>query len=240
MKEILEYGELRSALASLADGEYREFSMKGIPSERPFIGVRIPLVREVVKRVPDERITEFLLVEPVAIEEVLARGMLICRLPYGEIVVARDDLNGRSWFDSQISYIDNWCTCDVFCSGVCRKIGKHPEEFLELEVDGLFQAKDEFAVRAGLVILKCGYVSEDYLAVIFDRVEGLASREEYYIRMAIAWLLAECFIKYPEVTLAYMKVSRLPRWTYNKTISKICDSYRVDEETKEMLRKMRR
>ena len=91
MKEILEYGELRSALASLADDEYREFSMKGIPSERPFIGVRIPLVREVVKRVPDEKIAEFLKVEPVAIEEVLARGMLICRLPYEEIVGPRDD-----------------------------------------------------------------------------------------------------------------------------------------------------
>ena len=90
------------------------------------------------------------------------------------------------------------------------------------------------------MILKCGYVSEDYLAVIFDRVEGLASREEYYIRMAIAWLVAECFIKYPEVTLAYMKVSKLLKWTFNKTISKICDSYRVDEETKEMLKKMRR
>lgn len=240
MKEILEYGELKSALASLADDEYRDFSMKGIPSERPFIGVRIPLVREVARRVSDGKIAEFLKVEPVAIEEVLARGMMICRLPYEEIVGPRDDLNGRSWFDSQISYIDNWCTCDIFCSGMCRKIGKHREEFLELKVDGLLGAKDEFAVRAGLVILKCGYVSEDYLAVIFDRVDGLAGREEYYIRMAIAWLLAECFIKYPEVTLAYMKVSGLPKWTYNKTISKICDSYRVDEETKEMLRKMRR
>jgi 3-methyladenine DNA glycosylase AlkD len=90
------------------------------------------------------------------------------------------------------------------------------------------------------VILKCGYVSEDYLAVIFDRAEGLASREEYYVRMAIAWLLAECFIKYSEVTLAYMKASGLPKWTFNKAISKICDSYRVDEETKKMLRKMRK
>ena len=240
MKQICEYRELRSALAELAEDEYREFCMKGIPSERPFIGVRIPLIREVVAKVPDEKIAEFLMVEPVAIEEVLARGMLICRLPYEEIVGPCDDLNGRSWFDSQIGFIDNWCTCDIFCSGVCRKIGKYREEFLEIGVDGLFQAKDEFAVRAGLVILKCGYVSEDYLAVIFDRVEGLANREEYYIRMAIAWLVAECFIKYPEVTLAYMKASGLPKWTYNKTISKICDSYRVDAETKEMLRKMRR
>lgn len=240
MKQICEYRELRSALAELAEDEYREFCMKGIPSERPFIGVRIPLIREVVAKVADEKIVEFLKVEPVAIEEVLSRGMLICRLPYEEIEGSCDDICGGSWFDSQIGYIDNWCTCDIFCSGMSRKIGKRRKEFLELKVDGLLGAKNEFAVRAGLVMLKCGYVSEDYLAVIFDRVERLVSRKEYYVRMAIAWLVAECFIKYPEVTLAYMKVSGLPKWTYNKTISKICDSYRVDEETKEMLKKMRR
>ena len=92
----------------------------------------------------------------------------------------------------------------------------------------------------GLVILKCAYVEPDYLSLIFDRVERLASKEEYYIRMAIAWLLAECFIKFPEETLSYLKVSKLPKWTFNKTISKICDSYRVDDEMKNLLRKMRK
>jgi 3-methyladenine DNA glycosylase AlkD len=111
---------------------------------------------------------------------------------------------------------------------------------LESKVEGLLEANNEFAVRVGLVLLKCGYVSEDYLAVIFDRVERIVGREEYYIRMAIAWLVAECFIKYPEATLAYMKVSKLPKWTFNKTISKICDSCRVDEETKKTLKKLRR
>ena len=240
MSKVQNYQELRSKLASSADDGYREFSMKGIPSERPFIGVRIPLIREVVAKVPDEKIAEFLMVEPVAVEEVLARGMMICRLPHEEIVCSNDDLQGGSWFDSQIGYIDNWCTCDIFCSGMSRKIGEHREEFLELKVDGLLGAKDEFAVRAGLVMLKCGYVGEDYLAVIFDRVERLVSRKEYYVRMAIAWLVAECFIKYPEVTLGYLKISGLPKWTFNKTISKICDSYRVDEDTKEMLKKMRK
>lgn len=214
--------------------------MKGIPSERPFIGVRIPLIREIVTKVSSEKIAKFLAVEPVAIEEVLARGILICRLPYEEIVASRDELKGTSWFDSQIDYIDNWCTCDVFCSGVCRKIGKYRKEFLESKVEGLLETNSEFAVRVGLVLLKCGYVCEDYLAVIFDRVERIVGREEYYIRMAIAWLVAECFIKYPEATLVYMKVSKLPKWTFNKTISKICDSYRVDEETKKMLTKLRR
>ena len=240
MKRICEYNELKKVLAGLADDDYRNFSMKGIPSERPFIGVRIPLIREVVAKVPSEKIADFLAIEPIAIEEVLARGILICRLLYEEIVASRDELHGDSWFDSQISYIDNWCTCDNFCSGMCRRIGKHREEFLELKVDKLLEATDEFAVRAGLVILNCGYVSEDYLAVIFDRVERLASRKEYYIRMAIAWLIAECFIKYPEATLTYMRASRFPKWTFNKTISKICDSCRVDGETKKMLKKLRK
>ena len=124
MDKVRDYKEFRLRLADLADDEYREFSMKGIPSERPFIGVRIPLIRGVVAEVPNEKIVEFLSVEPVAIEEVLARGMLICRLPYKEIVALCDESNDGSWFDSQIGYIDNWCTCDIFCSGICRKIRK--------------------------------------------------------------------------------------------------------------------
>ena len=90
------------------------------------------------------------------------------------------------------------------------------------------------------MFLKCYYVDFDYLAVIFDAAERLAEREEYYIRMAIAWLLAECFIKFPDETTSYLAVSRLPRWTYNKTISKICDSLRVEPEIKETLRRMRK
>ena len=80
----------------------------------------------------------------------------------------------------------------------------------------------------------------DYLFTIFDRVENLKDREEYYVKMAIAWLIAECFTKFPEETLGFLKSTKLPKWTFNKTISKICDSYRVDDEMKELLRRMRK
>ena len=58
--------------------------------------------------------------------------------------------------------------------------------------------------------------------------------------MAIAWLLSECFIKFPEPTFDYLKTSKLPKWTFNKTISKICDSYRVDPEVKAELKRLRK
>lgn len=66
----------------------------------------------------------------------------------------------------------------------------------------------EFSTRAGLVFLR-GYVSSEWLQVIFEAVEGAASCEEYYVRMAAAWLIAECFIKFPEETLSYLRVSKL-------------------------------
>ena len=228
---ISSFEELKSALADLADDEYREFVMKICPSERPFLGVRVPQIREICKNVPTEKISEFLKVKPVGYEEVLARGFLISRLPFNEMM---------QWFDSQVDCIDDWSTCDTFCSAVGKVVKKNKAKFFDEKMDELLSDSREFAVRVGLVLLKVAYVDDDYLQVIFDRVSGLAKREEYYIKMGIAWLLCDCFIKYPTATTSYMLSSKLPKWTYNKTISKICDSYRVDAETKDLLRKMRR
>lgn len=228
---ICSYKELKSALAGLADDEYREFVMKICPSERPFLGVRVPQIREIARQVPSLEIPEFLKVQPVGYEEVLARGFLISRLPFDEMM---------QWFDSQVDCIDDWSTCDTFCSAVSKVVRKHRAEFFELKMDELLSDKREFAVRVGLVLLKTCYVGPDYLQVIFDRVEKLGKCKEYYIRMGIAWLLCDCFIKYPTATTGYLVSCNLPTWTHNKTLSKICDSYRVDSETKDLVRKMRR
>ncbi|MBR3172440.1 DNA alkylation repair protein [Candidatus Saccharibacteria bacterium] len=227
---INNYPELKEQLAFYAEDEYREFSSGLILSERPMLGVRIPKVRSLVGLVPKEKIPEFLEMKPVAIEEVLARGFLIARLPYVEMM---------KWFDSQVQYIDDWCTCDTFCASL-KTVKKHQTEMFETKIEALLNDTREFAVRVGLILLKCYYVEQDWLEVIFDRVEKLAGREEYYVKMGIAWLICECFIKFPEETASYLQVSKLSKWTYNKTISKICDSYRVDQETKSRLRKMRK
>lgn len=230
-EEIRSYEELRERLVFFADDDYREFAMKGIFTERPLLGVRSPQMQEIVKMIPRELYEDFIKIEPVAFEEVLVRGMLICKLPYAEML---------KWFDSQVDYIGDWATCDTFCSGLTKMVRKNREEFFELKIEKSLEDSREFAVRVGVVMLKCAYVEFDYLAVIFDRMEKLCEREEYYIRMGTAWTLAECFVKFPDETLAYMKVSKLPKWTYNKTISKICDSYRVDEDMKNVVRGMRK
>ena len=229
--KIETYNDLLGQLDSYAEDNFREFTMRSIPSERPFFGVRIPQVRKIASQIPQEKIPEFLGVKPVAFEEVLIRGMLICRLPYDEML---------KYFDSQVEYIDDWAACDTFCPGLKKIIKKQRAEFLDEKVEPLLKSDKEFAIRVGLIILKSSYLDADYLNLIFDRVESLKNVDKYYVKMAIAWLLSECFIKFPEETLGFLKVSGLPAWTFNKTISKICDSFRVESETKNYLKTLRK
>ena len=225
------YSVFQTKLVSLADDKYREFSIRGIPCDRPFLGVRIPQIRKLVKEIPSEQLEEFIKAKPLAIEEVIARSFAIARLPYEKMLEK---------FNSQIQYLDNWCTVDTFCAALRKTVKHHEEDFLDKKVENLLSSKDEFAVRAGVVCLLDFYVKPEYLYLIFDRIESLKNREEYYIKMAIAWLLAECFIKYPEITRDYLNRSKLDKWTFNKAISKICDSYRVDNDAKAEVKKLRK
>ena len=225
------YSDFRTKLISASDDEYRVFCMRSIPCDRPFLGVRIPEIRKLVLEIPMEQFEEFLDVTPIVIEEVIARGFVISRLSYDEMLV---------YFDSQITLLDNWCTVDTFCASLRKTIKHHKAEFLDLKVEKLLKSKGEFSARAGVVFLLDFYVSPEWLHLIFDRIETLKNREEYYIKMALACLLAECFIKFPDETYGYLKQSNLDKWTFNKAISKICDSYRVDTEVKNEIRKLRK
>ena len=219
MSTIDDYADLRDFLKQSADDKYRDFSMKICTSKHPFWGVRVPQIRKYANQVS------------AAYEEVLLRGFLIARLPYDRML---------KYFDSQLKYIDDWSTCDLFCSAIGKTVKKNKDEFIKKKIQKLLDSKHEFITRIGLVLLKCCYIESTYLKYIFAQTDRLSSRDEYYVKMALAWLISECFIKYPSETMDYLSKSEMPAWTFNKTISKICDSYRIDTEMKKTLKKMRK
>jgi 3-methyladenine DNA glycosylase AlkD len=128
--------------------------------------------------------------------------------------------------------------------GDCYKNGigvkKNEADFLERKVKPLLKSQKEFETRTGLVCLLDLFMGEEYLLTIYESIESLKDRDEYYVKMAIAWLLTECYIKFPNKTEVFMNRTELNNWTFNKAISKICDSYRVSIEDKDKLRKMRK
>ena len=71
---------------------------------------------------------------------------------------------------------------------------------------------------------------------IFDNIKS----KKYYVQMAIAWAISICLIKYYDETIQYLKDSILDKFTYNKAIQKAIESYRINNEQKDFLRKMKK
>ena len=226
----MNYQKFQLKLTHKIDDDYRAFAMRGILTNYPFLGVRTPNLRALASEIikngdgPD-----FLKLSPKSYEELTIQGFIIASLPYAEM---------KPHLKNYFKKVDNWATTDMVC-GSLKSVKKNREDFLNV-IDDFLKSPHEFTVRAALVCLKSYYIMPDYLAVIFDRVAEVKDREEYYIKMAIAWLVSECFIKYPDETHGFLKSKILPTWVQNKSISKIHDSFRVPTDLKSELTKLRK
>ena len=210
-------------LSSLAEPEYGDFVAKGAPSDYPVLGVRVPAIRKLAAEISEEEALEFLAkTEPKAREEVHLFSFLLAKK------IKKSGLD-RAEFFKHVSRFDSWEMVDLFCASL-KCVKKNREEWLGV-IDELLVGS-EFSARMGLVLLLDFYVDGDYLQVVFDRILRVKNRDEYYVKMAIAWLLQKCFVYNPEQTFLFMKNAGLPEWTLRKAISKICDSYRVEGEWK--------
>ena len=223
--------DFRTRLMTLADDSYREFTAKGIITGYPILGVRIPDLRALARQIiKDGSAGPFLEIAPTSFEEVTTQGIVIASLPYDKMRLRLPDFT---------DHIDNWCTCDTLAN-TAKSIKTHRDDFLAV-IDRLLDKNTEFSVRTALVCLLTHYIAEGYLAVIFDRISRVARDDRYYVKMAAAWLLAECFIKFPDDTYPLLASRNfLPTWTHNKAISKIRDSYRIPDDVKSHLATLRK
>lgn len=218
-------------LNQLVDLKYQEFSKKLSPDTKyKVLGIRVPELRKLAKIYKQYDVSTYLLEDDFSsLEE--------CQL-YGMI------LNNQKWSFSQlkpyleryITKINSWAICDIFCAEmkICKK---EPDRLWDFIVPYISKEK-EFEVRFGIVTILDHYISGERLPQIIELIENVKIKP-YYVQMGIAWLLATCFIKYPEYMLKYLQDNpKLDKFTYNKTLSKITDSFRVSEEYKNIIRKM--
>ena len=217
-------------LVSLRDFKYQEFNRKIINTKYVMLGIKIPKLREIAKNIFKGDYKAFLnIVTNDYYELVLIKGLVISLL--------KDLKELNIYFSSYIELIDNWAICDTFSNSL-KIVNNNKEYFINI-INDLINKKEEYKVRLGLVLLLDYYVLEEYLDYIFDFINKTNSNL-YYINMARAWLLCECFTKYPSITLKYLENNTLDKFTINKTISKINDSYRIDKKLKEYVLKFKK
>lgn len=221
---------VKSELEGLAEPEYQKFSASLLPGVENILGVRIPKLRVIAKRIAKENWKEFLEdAKDDSFEEILLQGLVIgyAKANPTEIITA---------LDTFLPKIDNWSVCDS--TAMTLKAAKdHPAYFGYAQ--SCIAEETEFSVRFGLVLLMSHFVSDEYIESVLETIEN-AKLTGYYAKMAAAWAVSVCYVKYPERTEGWLSSAKLDDWTFNKSIQKIKESLRVSEEDKLRLDSMKR
>lgn len=225
------YKKYIELLFSLKDDKYKEFHKSLVlNSKYEMIGVRVPIMRNIAKEISKTNIIEFLkYVNSKYYEEVLIEGLVISHI--------KDEELFYKYFKDYIKKIDNWAICDSFCNSI-KIVRKYEDKYFN-EVIKLSLNKSEFISRVGFVTILNHFIEEKYLNDIFNCLNEINS-DKFYINMAEAWLVCELYINYPVETLEFIKSNNLNKFTQNKAISKINDSYRIDKKEKDLLKKYRK
>ena len=135
--------------------------------------------------------------------------------------------------------INSWSVCDTFkFAGGQRFVDRHAGRLWEY-LKQWMNADGEYEVRFGVVMSMSYFVDEAHLEELLACYDSIR-HDGYYVKMAVAWALSVCFVKFPERTMEYLKNNSLDTFTYNKTLQKIVESFRVDKDTKTLIRSMKR
>ena len=225
--------EIKSKLFELADSKYKEFHSGLCPGTENIIGVRVPVLRKYAKELFDERTWKetFKQIDNEYYEEIMLKGMLIGQ-------AKKEDINTiLQYVEKYVPNIDNWAICDVFCAGL-KITNKYKKEVWNF-IQKYLKSDKEFEIRFAIVMILDYYIEEEYLKEdfkIFDNIK----HDGYYVKMAVAWAVSICLVKFYDETEKYLAESKLDKWTYNKAIQKAIESYRISDDKKIHLRNMKK
>ena len=225
--------DIEKELFNMQDKKYQEFQKKLCPGIENIIGVRIPILRayskELLKKYDFKELIE--VIKDDYYEEIMLQGILIG--------------GSKEEFDVIIKYIEkfvpkiyNWAICDTFCGGL--KITKKNKDKMWEFIQRYLKSKKEYEIRFGIVMILSYFIEEKYLDkefIIFNNIK----QDKYYVKMAVAWAISICLIKFYDRSVKYLKQEAdLDNFTYNKAIQKAIESYRLSKEQKDFLRNLKK
>ena len=222
---------MREQLMELAEEKYRSFATALIPGKDNILGVRVPILRKLAQKIAKEDWRTYLkTAECTYFEEILIQGMVIgnAKADIEELLIL---------VANYVPKIDNWSVCDSFCSGL--KFTKGNKERVWEFLQPYLKSDNEYEIRFGVVMLLVYYITPDYAPKAFEHFDRI-KHSGYYVMMAVAWAISIYYINLPEKTMEYLKDNLLNDVTYNKALQKITESLKIDQETKELIRSMKR
>lgn len=225
--------DIQKRLLKESDEKYKKFSSALLPTteQEKILGVRLPVLRKFAREIYKNSGTLFLQENNLQyFEEIMLQGMIIGH-------VKDDDKVIKKYIKNFITKIDNWSVCDSFCCGLKFVKGRE-ENFLEF-IKPYLHSKKEYEVRFAVVILLDYYICDKYIDTVLNLLEQV-KHEGYYAKMATAWAISMCYVKYPQKTFEFLKNTKLNSQTVNKAVQKITESLKVDSEAKKKVISLKR
>lgn len=225
--------DIRKRLLKESDEKYKKFSSALLPTteQEKILGVRLPVLRKFAREIYKNGGTVFLQENNLKyFEEIMLQGMIIG-------LVKDDDKVIKKYIKNFIPKIDNWSVCDSFCCSLKFVKGRE-KNFLEF-IKPYLHSKKEYEVRFAVVILLDYYICDKYIDTVLNLLEQV-KHEGYYAKMATAWAISMCYVKYPQKTFEFLKNTKLNSQTVNKAVQKITESLKVDSEAKKKVISLKR
>lgn len=223
--------EVRKQLWELQDLNYQQFQSSLCPGINHIIGVRIPNIRLLVKKLlQQDYITYLEQVKNQYYEETMIEGLLIAtsKLSISDKIF---------YFKRFVPKIDNWAICDTICSSF--KFKKEDLELVWNYIISYQHSNREFELRFMIVMMMNSFLIDDYIEKVFAIMDSIQV-DYYYTNMAIAWLISVAFVKNRKLTLQYLHTNHLSDFTYRKALQKILESNRVSKKDKEIIYNLKR
>ena len=225
-----EYAALQARLRALADPDYLAFHQKLVPTVHNLLGVRVPALRALARELAKGDWRGYLAAAGTGTyEETMLQGLVLG--------LARMDVEEfLERLDAFVPKVDNWAVCDSACAGF-KLVRRHRERVLA-EIAPWLQSPEEFRVRVAAVLLMDHFLVEEYGGRVLELLAGVR-HEGYYARMAAAWALSVCLVKFEEPTMALLRSGGLEPEIRRMALQKALESGRVGADAKAELRRMR-
>lgn len=213
--------------------DYKKFHEKLCPTKYEILGIKIPILRKISKDLLQNYnyIDIFNNLNDKYYEHVMIKGIIVAniKVSYEEKLTLINEF---------LPLIDNWAICDTFVSEL-KFIKNNQEEFLKYLMP-LLKIEKEYYKRFVIVVLLDYYINDKYIDKVLNTTLSVKSND-YYVKMAIAWCISICLIKYFDKTISFLNKykNKLDKWTYNKALQKGIESFRISRENKKLLKGMK-
>lgn len=237
----------------VAEPKYREGHIRivnALPG-RMIMGLHVPEMKKLAKELARREDAMDIIRGFEKEAEKEAAGAYGSRLAYEETVVWGLMINAMKipWKEraemlrKYVPVLDNWAVCDTFCCNAKWGTKVPLWDFLQ----PYWRSCREFEVRFAIVMSMIYFLDSERFPEVCRMLDGLDygkihscyRKEEkrsrgtaigespYYVRMAVAWLLATALAKIPDETRAYVNASALPADVKRLYVRKARESFRT-------------